>query len=83
MWTQRQINVLSNMFGRYNVFPSSGEDEFVIVREDGSRQGIFKEWAPPILPFLSGYEIDEWREKASQQPAFLLCLIIIHTFPRG
>ena len=71
MWTQRQSNMLANLFGRYSAFPSHGEDEFVIVRENGQRQGIFKEWAPPILPLLSGYEIYEWRQKASQQPAFL------------
>ena len=72
MWTQQQIQMLSNLFGRYNAFPSGGrEDEFVIIREDGTRQGIFKEWAPPVLPALSGMEKDAWCRKASQQPAFL------------
>lgn len=72
MWTQRQIRMLSNLFGRYNAFPSSGrEDEFVTIREDGTRRGIFKEWAPPILPALSNMEEDGWRSKARQQPAFL------------
>lgn len=72
MWTQRQIKMLSNLFGRFNAFPSGDrEDEFVIVREDGTKKGIFKEWAPPILPALSGMEVDEWREKARQRPAFL------------
>lgn len=72
MWTKSQLFVLSSLFGRYNAFPSNGrEDEFVIIREDGRRQGIFKEWAPPILPFLSGYETNEWRKKTGRQPAFL------------
>lgn len=72
MWTRQQIQMLSNLFGRYNAFPSGGrEDEFVIIRENGTRQGIFKEWAPPVLPALSGMEEDAWRKKTSQQPAFL------------
>jgi hypothetical protein len=72
MWTQQQIKMLSNLFGRFNAFPSGNrEDEFVIVREDGTKKGIFKEWAPPILPELSGMEIDKWREKARCSPAFL------------
>ena len=72
MWTQKQICMLSNLFGRYNTFPSSGrKDEFVIVREDGTRRGIFKEWAPPILPTLSDMDEDAWRSKARQQPVFL------------
>lgn len=72
MWTRSQLLMLSNLFGRYKAFPSNGrEDEFIIVREDGRRQGIFKEWAPPILPLLSGHEIEEWRMRTSSQPAFL------------
>jgi len=72
MWTQQQIRMLSKLFGRFHTFPSGGrEDEFIIIREDGARKGIFKEWAPPILPALSGMEVDEWCEKARRRPAFL------------
>lgn len=72
MWDKSQMKVLSGLFGRFNSFPSGNrEDEFVITREDGTRQGIFKEWAPPILPYLSGRKIAEWQDLARKNPAFL------------
>ena len=72
MWSEEQIQRLTGLFGRYNAFPSGGrEDEFVIVRENGKRQGIFKEWAPPVLPYLAGMEEEAWHKKAGTQPAFL------------
>ncbi len=64
--------MLSSLSGRPTVFPTNGrEDEFVITREDGTRQGIFKVWAQPILPTLSGLSKEKWCQTATEHPAFL------------
>lgn len=73
MWTTRQIYALAtNPVRRQNAFPSDGKpDEFMITRETGEEQGIFKAWAQPVLSTLSGMEETSWRSKARRQPAFL------------
>lgn len=40
---------------RHEHFTSDHDDEFKIIRENGQEQGIFKVWAPHILPSLDGY----------------------------
>lgn len=71
MWDRSQLDFLCVLKSiRRKEFPTSGEDEFIIVRENGQRQGIFKEWVMPVLPPLAGLRKEEWIVKA-KDPLFL------------
>jgi len=37
---------------KVRVFGGDDEDEFGVTRENGRREGIFKTWAVPVIPFL-------------------------------
>jgi len=52
MWTHREFCILETMVRQVNIFGDDRHDEFMIVREDGQTQGIFKSWAVPVIPFL-------------------------------
>jgi len=45
--------------GKVDVFSDDIGDEFKVIREDGSTQGIFKTWAVPVMPFLEANKLDE------------------------
>ena len=49
---KRQMILMTSLAGKVNVFSDDEGDEFQVVREDGSVQGIFKTWAVPVIPFL-------------------------------
>lgn len=40
------------LVSKVRVFGGDDEDEFGVVRENGQREGIFKTWAVPVIPFL-------------------------------
>lgn len=52
MWTKDDVRMMSLMVGQTNAFGNNESDEIKIDREDGSRQGILKTWALPIIPLL-------------------------------
>lgn len=57
MWSQKELLALAQLTGKVNAFGNDETDEFTIVR-DGRRQGIFKSWAIPVIPFLDFGNID-------------------------
>jgi len=52
MWGYEEVMMLSQMCAQVNAFGTDKEDEFVVQRENGIEQGIFKTWAVPVIPFL-------------------------------
>lgn len=52
MWSQKEMRVLSKINRQINAFSTDKDDEFTVIRENGKKQGIFKTWAIPIIPFL-------------------------------
>lgn len=73
----RLIDFLMTSVIRSDFFASDSDDEFQIIREDSTPQGIFKVWAPLIIPFLEGGKhegaeaIETWRCGLEKKP---LCL---------
>lgn len=49
---ERDIRSLLALQGPIYAFGSHSNDEFYVDRESGERQGIFKTWAIPVIPFL-------------------------------
>lgn len=51
MWNCHELLALSQLVGKVNAYGNDSTDEFSVER-DGGRQGIFKAWAIPAIPFL-------------------------------
>ncbi|PIR55716.1 MAG: hypothetical protein COU73_04610 [Parcubacteria group bacterium CG10_big_fil_rev_8_21_14_0_10_46_32] len=73
MWTIEEATALRGMVGRTYAYHTNKSDEFVIEREDGEPQGIFKVWAVPVIPFLDASRIDLlvglWPEVIRRSPS--------------
>lgn len=73
MWTFGEANALRRMVGRTYAYHTDTSDEFVVQREDGTVQGIFKVWSVPVIPFLDAGRIDLlsalWPEVLRRAPA--------------
>lgn len=51
---RRDLETAMTLVAKVSVFGGDAEDEFGVVRENGWREGIFKTWAVPVIPFLEG-----------------------------
>lgn len=58
MWSYREALSLNIMCNQVNAYGSDAKDEFTVCRENGKKQGIFKTWAVPVIPFLDAGNID-------------------------
>jgi len=65
------LRLLQTSVLRHDYFSSDVDDEFQILRENGEVQGIFKVWAPPIIPELEGTTIEVWSESLKSRPLAL------------
>lgn len=57
MWNQNELLTLVRLSGKIDAFGNNDTDEFAII-QDGKRQGIFKSWSIPVIPFLDFGNID-------------------------
>ena len=57
-YQENELKILSKLCGKVNAFGTNQQDEFQINREDGEKQGIFKTWAVPIIPFIDAEKLD-------------------------
>lgn len=55
---EADLRCLSRFCGQVNAFGTNLNDEFVVQRENGKQQGIFKTWAVPVIPFLDMDRLD-------------------------
>ncbi len=55
---EANLRCLSRFCGQVNAFGTNSNDEFVVQRENGKQQGIFKAWAVPVVPFLDMDRLD-------------------------
>lgn len=55
---ERELKILSNLWGQVNAFGTNEIDEFKVKRENGRLQGIFKCWAVPVIPFQLAGRLD-------------------------
>jgi len=55
---EEELRILSKIYGKVNAFGTNQQDEFQIDREGGEKQGIFKTWAVPIIPFIDAQRLD-------------------------
>ena len=64
------VNILlSSPIIRPDFFANDCDDEFRINRETGESQGIFKVWAPHIIPILDGFtSAEEWSKSLKNNP---------------
>jgi len=62
---------LQASLAKHNHFATDSDDEFQIYRETGEVQGIFKVWAPPVIPELEGTSIEAWAEGMRDRPLAL------------
>lgn len=46
------IKQLTATVRKVGFFSGDEDDEFRVIRENGEREGIFKTWAAPVIPFL-------------------------------
>lgn len=54
---EKRVVVAMSLVRKVNVFGNDENDEFSVVRENGGKEGIFKTWAVPVIPFIdSGCE---------------------------
>jgi len=59
----------NNFVSKQNFFADDANDEFKVIRENGETQGIFKVWAPHIIPFLDGFSCaKEWSDNLEDKP---------------
>ena len=71
------IDILLSTNKRFDFFTGDTDDEFTIKRENSELQGIFKVWAPHIIPFLEkginkGINVvEEWRQDLETKPLSL------------
>ena len=71
------ISTLLTSVRKTSFFAADADDEFTIVRENSHQQGIFKVWAPHVIPFLDnevsgGTEIIEaWSRDLEKKPLSL------------
>ena len=57
MWESLELTL--GLVQKVNVYSDDETDEFGVIRENGKREGIFKTWAVPVIPFLElGLERD-------------------------
>ncbi|OGK15457.1 hypothetical protein A2862_01560 [Candidatus Roizmanbacteria bacterium RIFCSPHIGHO2_01_FULL_38_41] len=55
---ERRWEMLARVRGQINAFGTDADDEFMVARENGESQGIFKTWAAPVIPFLDTDRLD-------------------------
>lgn len=60
------ISIFSSHVNRVSFFSDDEGDEFSVIREDGRRQGIFKTWAVPAIPFLDSKSLPLFNQTLSQ-----------------
>ena len=66
----RHIKSLIATVSKVNVFSNDQNDEFVITRETNEKQGIFKCWSVPIIPFLELNRFDSLSKAMEQTGDF-------------
>lgn len=55
---EKKMHLLSVLNGQINAYGTDESDEFVVVRENGKKQGIFKTWAVPVIPFFESDQLE-------------------------
>lgn len=60
--TKDEISQFQSSLKKVNFFSKDEDDEFFVFRENNTKQGIFKTWAIPIIPFLESDSLSIFNE---------------------